>query len=219
MFFYAFKPGLTPYSYDWHWPVFSAPLFCLQVLSSHSLEWPSKPWGQLWALLLLASEHLLPRTWTWPISSAEVAFFFLIWFLSLNYWEDYCLITYLKVDPIAWPTLRGVTGSSYSVIFNVGEGSVGNMWEKSLYCLNSWMTGRCHRNYCSVMGRTVSQWSEDCATLNFDTANLILHQSLHTWSSPNLPVASDSSSCRWQVHPLWMLTPPIFTAQLFWLPS
>lgn len=132
MFFYAFQLGLTPYSYDWHWPVFSAPLFCLQVLSSHSLEWPSKPWGQLWALLLLASEHLLPRTWTWPISSAEVAFFFLIWFLSLNYWEDYCLITYLKVDPIAWPTLLGVTGSSYSVIFNVGEGSIGNMWEKSL---------------------------------------------------------------------------------------
>lgn len=74
-FFCGYEPGLTPFLWL-AWGLFSLLLFsAFQVLSSQSLGWPSKPWGQLWACLLLASEHLLPRTWTWPISSAEVAFF------------------------------------------------------------------------------------------------------------------------------------------------
>lgn len=137
-FFCGYDLGLTPFLWL-AWDLFSLLLFsAFQVLSSQSLGWPSKPWGQLWARLLLASEHLLPRTWTWLISSAAVAFF-LIWFLPLNYWEDYCLITHLKVDPIAWPTLLGMSGSSYLVIFNAGREKGGlEICGRSLCHLNSW---------------------------------------------------------------------------------
>lgn len=148
------------------------------------------------------------------LSRAEVAFF-LIWFLSLNYWEDYCLITHLKVDPIVWPTLPGVTGSSYSVIFNAGGEDGGLEVCGSLCRLRSRLTGRCDRNYWPVMDRAPG--SEGTAMPHCILVQLTLpyprgltHEVAQAGRvSRCLPLAGDSSSCRWQVHPLSMFTPLI----------